>query len=39
VIKAMKNVSEEDKEKVLGTNAMRLFGMNESGVGTHTPLR
>jgi predicted TIM-barrel fold metal-dependent hydrolase len=31
VIKAMKNLSAEDKEKVLGGNAMRLFGMN----GTH----
>jgi predicted TIM-barrel fold metal-dependent hydrolase len=26
-IKAMKGISEEDKEKILGGNAMRLFGM------------
>jgi len=33
VIRAMRNLSAEDKEKVLGGNAMRLFGMN--GSGTH----
>jgi len=33
VIRAMGNLSAEDKEKVLGGNAMRLFGMN--GSGTH----
>ncbi|HZA57376.1 MAG TPA: hypothetical protein VE616_24245, partial [Candidatus Udaeobacter sp.] len=30
VVKAMKNLSEEDKEKVLGRNAMRLFGLASS---------
>ncbi len=31
VIKKMPALSEEDKEKVLGGNAMRLFGMSENG--------
>jgi aminocarboxymuconate-semialdehyde decarboxylase len=31
VIKGMKEVSEQDKERVLGGNAMRLFGMNGNG--------
>jgi len=30
----MKNLSEEDKEKVLGGNAMRLFGMNGNGAAS-----
>ena len=34
VIKGMKNLSEEDKEKVLGGNAMRLFGMNGNGAAS-----
>ena len=28
VVKQMKNLSEDDKEKVLGGNAMRMFGLN-----------
>lgn len=35
VIKAMKDLSEEDKEKVLGGNAMRLFGMRGNRVAEH----
>ena len=31
VIKGMKDLAAEDKEKVLGGNAMRLFGMNGNG--------
>jgi len=31
VIKTMPGLSEQDKEKVLGGNAMRLFGMNGNG--------
>jgi predicted TIM-barrel fold metal-dependent hydrolase len=27
----MKNLSEVDKEKVLGGNAMRMFGLNGNG--------
>jgi predicted TIM-barrel fold metal-dependent hydrolase len=35
VVKAMGNVSEADKEKVLGGNAMRLFGINGNGAAKH----
>jgi hypothetical protein len=35
VIKKMPTLSEQDKEKVLGGNAMRLFGMNGNGVVRH----
>jgi len=30
-IKSMPRLSEDDKEKVLGGNAMRLFGLNGNG--------
>jgi predicted TIM-barrel fold metal-dependent hydrolase len=35
VIKTMKDVSDDDKEQVLGGNAMRLFGMNGNGAMKH----
>jgi predicted TIM-barrel fold metal-dependent hydrolase len=35
VIKRMKDVSEVDKEKVLGGNAMRMFGLNGNGAVKH----
>jgi hypothetical protein len=35
VIKKMPALSEEDKEKVLGGNAMRLFGLNGNGMARH----
>jgi aminocarboxymuconate-semialdehyde decarboxylase len=35
VIKKMTSLSEADKEKVLGSNAMRLFGMNGKGAARH----
>jgi len=31
VIKQMKNLGETDKEKVLGGNAMKMFGLNGNG--------
>jgi predicted TIM-barrel fold metal-dependent hydrolase len=31
VIKGMKELSEQDKERVLGGNAMRLFGLSGNG--------
>jgi len=31
VIKQMKSLSADDKEKVLGGNAMRMFGLNGNG--------
>jgi len=31
----MKNLSETDKEKVLGGNAMKMFGLNGNGAGKH----
>jgi hypothetical protein len=31
VIKQMKNLRETDKEKVLGGNAMKMFGLNGNG--------
>jgi predicted TIM-barrel fold metal-dependent hydrolase len=34
-IKAMPGLSEAEKEKVLGGNAMRLFGLSENGVLKH----
>jgi aminocarboxymuconate-semialdehyde decarboxylase len=34
-VKAMKGLSEADREKVLGGNAMRLFGLNEPGAAKH----
>jgi predicted TIM-barrel fold metal-dependent hydrolase len=33
VIKQMKNLGEMDKEKVLGGNAMQMFGLNGNGAG------
>jgi predicted TIM-barrel fold metal-dependent hydrolase len=30
-IKAMPGLSEADKEKILGGNSMRLFGLSETG--------
>jgi aminocarboxymuconate-semialdehyde decarboxylase len=35
VIKQMKNLAETDKEKILGGNAMRLFGLNSNGAPAH----
>jgi predicted TIM-barrel fold metal-dependent hydrolase len=35
VIKGMKELSEQDKERVLGGNAMRLFGINGNGAAKH----
>jgi hypothetical protein len=34
VIKQMPKLSENDKEKVLGGNAMRLLGMNGNGAAS-----
>ena len=34
-IKSMPGLSEADKEKVLGGNAMRLFGLDGNGIGGH----
>jgi predicted TIM-barrel fold metal-dependent hydrolase len=34
-IKSMPGLTEDDKEKVLGGNAMRLFGLNGNGGHTH----
>ena len=35
VIQEMAGLSEADKQKVLGGNAMRLFGLNGNGVASH----
>jgi hypothetical protein len=35
VVKEMKNLSEFDKEKILGGNAMKMFGINRTGAATH----
>ena len=35
VIKQMKNLGDTDKEKVLGGNAMKMFGLNGNGAGKH----
>jgi len=35
VIKKMPSLTEADKEKVLGGNAMRMFGMNGNGAVKH----
>jgi predicted TIM-barrel fold metal-dependent hydrolase len=31
----MKNLSEVDKEKILGGNAMKMFGLNGNGTARH----
>lgn len=35
VIKQLKNLGDTDKEKVLGGNAMKMFGLNGNGAGKH----
>ena len=35
VIKEMKNLSETDKEKILGGNALRLFALEGNGAGAY----
>jgi predicted TIM-barrel fold metal-dependent hydrolase len=35
VIKEMKNLSETDKEKILGGNALRLFALEGDGAGAY----
>jgi hypothetical protein len=35
VIKQMKNLSELDKEKILGGNAMKMFGLDRNGTARH----
>ena len=35
VIKQMKNLSEVDKEKILGGNAMKMFGLNGNSTAKH----
>jgi predicted TIM-barrel fold metal-dependent hydrolase len=35
VIKQMKNLAESDKKKILGGNAMRLFGLESNGASAH----
>jgi hypothetical protein len=36
VIRQMKSLSDTDKEKVLGGNAMRLFGLSANGAAAHS---